>query len=142
MLQLINKIENSNWYHNRVDDIDNIHICITRKLKYLNKIMFGKGRMVKKYDYIIRLYDRKNTNGLLLFRDFLINTLPNFWELSYHKYIELINFIDFIIRYDKINNNLKDKYVNDTIKSLNITHEIGFLIKNKIIEIHESFLKN
>jgi len=142
MLQLINKIENSKWYHNRVDNIDNIHISITRKLKYLNKIMFGKGRMIKKYDYIIRLYDRKNTNGLLLFRDFLINTLPNFWELSYHKYIELINFIDFIIRYDKINNNLKDKYVNDTIKSLNITHEIGYLIKNKIIEIHESFLKN
>jgi hypothetical protein len=142
MLQLINKIENSKWYHNRVDNIDNIHISITRKLKYLNKIIFGKGRMIKKYDYIIRLYDRKNTNGLLLFRDFLINTLPNFWELSYHKYIELINFIDFIIRYDKINNNLKDKYVNDTIKSLNITHEIGYLIKNKIIEIHELFLKN
>ena len=51
MLQLINKIENSKWYHNRVDNIDNIHISITRKLKYLNKIMFGKGRMIKKYDY-------------------------------------------------------------------------------------------
>lgn len=142
MLQFINKIENTNWYHNRVDDLDNIHICLTRKLKYLNKIVFGKGRMIKKYDYIIRLYNRKNTVGLLLFRESLINTLPNFWELSYHKYLELVMFIDFIIKYDKVNNDLKNKYVNDTIKSFNISHEIGYLIKNKIIEIHESSIKN
>jgi hypothetical protein len=104
--------------------------------------MFGKGRMIKKYDYVIRLYDRKNIVGLLVFRESLLNNLPNFWELSYHKYLELIMFIDFIIKYDKVNKDLKNKYVNDTIKSLNITHEIGYLIKNKINEIHESYLKN
>ena len=142
MLNLFERIENSNWYYNRIVDLDNIHICLTRKFKYLKKTMFGKGEMMKKYDYIIRLYNRNNIVGLLVFRESLINTFPNFWELSYHKYLELIIFINFIIKYDKMNNDLKNKYVNDTIKSLDISHEIGFLIKTKIVEIHESYLKN
>ena len=138
MLSIFDKINNSKWYHNRVNNIDTIHICLTRKLKYLKNNIYGKGKMMKKYDDIISLYYRNNIIGLEMYRNSLEINIP-LHRPHYHKYIELVILINFLLDYDKIDDNYKNKFLEEKLKYIHIDHELGCLIKNMILKIQEIY---
>jgi len=123
-----------------VNNIDDVHIYSTRKIKVIKKFFFGKGKMMKKYDHIIHLYNRKNYTALQTYKDQLSKDMCNFWEGSYSKYLQLIIFTNFLINYPTLNPNLKAKLFMDSIKYMKTDHEIGYLMFNKMIEIHHKVM--
>lgn len=136
MTNIIQKINSSKWFHNRANNIDDVHIYSTRKLKIIKKFLFGKGRMMMKYERIINLYNRKNIVALQVYKEQLSREMCNFWEGKFTKYLQLIVFSNFLINYETLNPSLKGKLFNDSIKYMKLDHEIGYLMYQKMIEIH------
>lgn len=136
MSNIVQRINSSNWFNNRINNINDIHIYSTSKIKCLKKIIYGKGKMMQKYEYIISLYERKEFVKLQLYNERLSKEMSNFWEGSYGKYLQLIIFSRFLINYNNYNQQLRNKLFCESIKYMKADHEIGRLIHNYMVNIH------
>lgn len=105
--------------------VANIHYTITCRIKYLKRFFTGEGKMMKLYTMIYSLKTANDTDGLLYLKDTLESTMPPFHSAQYTKQVELLLYIDYLLKAPKMSYKLRVHKQFELMKSIDTTHEIG-----------------
>ena len=118
------------WIKTSERNLLKTHFVLVNKLKSFKKI-FGKGQMMKTFEYIHNLYCKKEFKSIQRVQEMLIEKMPMFHQLQYHKYNELIIYCQFLLDSHAGLQN----HVNTIITILDTNHELGRCIQVHILLI-------
>ena len=126
----------SNWIVKSEKRLLNVHNNIASKLKSIKRVFISKGQMMKTFDYINSLHAKNDYRGIETMISMLHNNLPPIHSPRYHKYQQLIDYSIFLIEIKNIDNyNECNILAYDLIQSLNVGHELGCNIQNRVYEL-------
>ena len=129
----------SNWVLRSEQNLLNAHNSIASKVKFIKRIFIPKGKMMKIFDNINTLHNNNDYDGIENIYNILTKNLPVRHSPRFHKYQELINYTAFLFDYRNTNDyNERIMLAHYLIQKLNVSHELGYLIKNRVCELVKS----
>jgi len=113
------------------DTMDAIYKTSTPVIKKIKLLFFKKGKMMRTFHYITKLFDRGDYTEIKNVIDILHKTLPPFHRPRHHKHIMLMEYCDILLKLKNKNFEQRLLLSKEYLETLDITHELG-----KNIEAH------
>jgi hypothetical protein len=111
-----------------------IHYVLVSNVKFIKKF-FRKGQMMKAFEYIRSLYNKKNFKAIERVQEVLVEKMPNFHGYQYNKYSELIEYCQLLLDSRTLPGWDLHMHANDMIAVLDTNHELGRCIQEHILVV-------
>ena len=114
------------------DTMDAIYKTSTPVIKKIKLLFFKKGKMMRTFHYITKLFDRGDYIEIKNVINVLHKTLPPFHRPRHHKHIMLIDYCHILLQLRGLSSiEQRLPLAKEYLETLDITHELG-----KNIEAH------
>ena len=133
LLSFFQKQGKTNMYKKAEKLVNKTHRNTSSGLKSVKRFFMGEGEMMKTYKMVRTLYESNDMPGLSRLKNTLEVEMPPFHSPKYEKQLQLIGYIDYLVKSKKANNASRTQMRNALVSSLNTSHEIGRLMKYDLL---------
>jgi len=113
------------------DTMDTIYKTSTPIIKKIKLVFFKKGKMIRTFHYITKLFERGDYVEIKNVIDILHKTLPPFHRPRHHKHIMLIEYCHILLKLKNLTFAQRLPIAREYLETLDVTRELG-----KSIEAH------